>query len=70
MSAFQVGDLVRAQLGVQGMVQGRVYRVVGRHDRATFVGTISTYDLEGEADPHERARVGNAHLLLSRVTLE
>lgn len=67
MSAFKVGDTVRARESVQGMAKGAQYRVADVRHNNTAWGNFVTYLLTGDVAGTPWLPIANGHLLLERV---
>lgn len=61
-TAFEKGDLVRANVAEQGMTLGGLYVVDDAIQQETPWGTIVTYILINGKD---ELRIGNGHMLLT-----
>lgn len=66
-TAFNIGDLVEAQLDVQGLEAGRVYSVEDISVRATPFGEFVTYLVTPDVGAGDMQWVGNGHLVLKRA---
>jgi hypothetical protein len=61
-TAFETGNVVRANLTAQGMTQGNTYIVLEVLTQETPFGTFVTYIIENGT---ETLRIGNGHMLLT-----
>ena len=63
-TAFETGNVVRANISAQGMTAGETYIVLDVLTQETPFGGFATYIL---ADRNKELRVGNGHMLLTLV---
>jgi hypothetical protein len=61
-TAFEAGDIVRANVAEQGMTLGATYIVMDALRQETPWGTVVTYII---MDGNEELRIGNGHMLLT-----
>jgi hypothetical protein len=61
---FNIGDILKANVKAQGMVEGRLYTVDSITSEVLPFGTFVRYVLR---DGSKLITVGNAHFLLSKV---
>jgi hypothetical protein len=61
-TAFEKGNLVRANVAAQGMTLGGLYVVDAVIKNETPFGTVVTYIIENAT---ETLRIGNGHMLLT-----
>jgi hypothetical protein len=61
-TAFETGDMVRANVAEQGMTLGATYIVMDALRQETTWGTVVTYII---MDGNEELRIGNGHMLLT-----
>jgi hypothetical protein len=64
MNKFQIGDIVKANVKAQGMIEGRIYTVVDVKSEYINFGTFVTYFIQ---DGAKVLSIGNGHFLLSKV---
>ena len=61
-TAFEAGDIVRANVAEQGMTLGATYIVMDALRQETPWGTVVTYII---MDGNHELRIGNGHMLLT-----
>lgn len=64
MFIFQKGNVVRANVAAQGMTLGATYIVMDAFGQDTPWGTVVTYII---ASGNEELRIGNGHMLLTKL---
>ena len=63
-TAFETGNVVRANVTAQGMTAGNTYTVTKLHSEFLPFGNFVTYVI---TDGTKKLTIGNGHLLLTKV---
>lgn len=68
MTAFKIGQIVKARRPVQGLVEGSAYQIIGISEMPTPFGNFVTYQVKGITQLGVTLEIRNGHLVLDAAS--